>query len=190
MTPDWTGQIPKEHVERYTEFGDWIRACYGAENMLVRRENVSVRAGSSLVISLPGSARAASFDRVWLMEDLRYGQRIAGFTLELQGRDGRWDASRPWLFPCSTLGVCPGGGGGGGPQGEGDSTWQPTVHMASHFQGTSIGHKRIVKLSINASSEQAAPQTGVLALRVNVTAVLQPPAVLRSVAIFGSPLCA
>jgi hypothetical protein len=55
--------------------------------LLVQRGRTAVHAGSSLLIPLPTStaAAAAGFDRLWLMEDLREGQRIGGYTLELQG---------------------------------------------------------------------------------------------------------
>ena len=129
ITPDFSGRLPDAHVQRYTEFGDWTRSCYGVSNMLIQREGVLVSGGDSLVLPLPARAR---FDRLWLMEDLRQGQKINGFTIELQdSRTGSWSLQRPWLFPCSVVGVC--GAGGGGPQGGGDSPWLPTVRKVAVF---------------------------------------------------------
>ena len=73
--------LPAAHVQRYTEFGNWRRGCYGQDNMLVTRTNIPMYSNSfSLVLPLDPSW---NFDRLWLMEDLLYGQRISAFTLEL-----------------------------------------------------------------------------------------------------------
>jgi alpha-L-fucosidase len=85
VTPDFTGSLPAAHVARYTEFGDWIRGCYGQHNILAEKKGVKVqpsRAKSvSIVLPLP---LASSFDRLWIMEDISQGQKIAAFTLEIQ----------------------------------------------------------------------------------------------------------
>ena len=85
VTPDFTGRLPAAHVARYTEFGDWIRGCYGQHNILAEKQGVKVqpsRANSvSIVLPLPS---ASSFDRLWIMEDISQGQKIAEFTLEIQ----------------------------------------------------------------------------------------------------------
>lgn len=104
---------------------------------------------------------------------------MAGFTIEIQTVGGGWGDAQKWLFPCSSVGVCD--GGGGGPQGGGDSPWcdlslfpfhllhvssfsfvirprsffgrnvlktglirLPTVREVAVFNGTAVGHKRIV----------------------------------------------
>jgi hypothetical protein len=36
ITPDWTGRLPEAHVQRYGEFGNWVRSCYGTANMLAQ----------------------------------------------------------------------------------------------------------------------------------------------------------
>ena len=62
-----------------------------------------------------------------------------------------------------------------------------------------MGHKRIVKLSRNATDEEPAPQTGLTALRINISVVGDSSGRssnsnsvvgrLRSVAVFGSAKC-
>lgn len=143
------------------------------------------RAAAAAELQLPPNS---VFDRLWLMEDLRFGQKVGAFTVEIQSSDGAWSTPRPWLFPCSTVGVC--GGGGGGPQGGGDSPWAPTMRSVPVFNGTSVGHKRIIKLASNETNEEPAPVRDAAALRVNFSAVMEPPAMLRSFAVFGSPKCA
>lgn len=251
VTPDFSGSLPAAHVARYAEFGEWRRSCYGLQNMLAERHNITINlqqqhnhdhvhddsatrrqkglpqqqhqqvAGlpggqvghQSIVLPLPPGS---SFDRIWLMEDLSRGQKITAFTLEIQmaapapapalanpnlnattagsigmagEKTGLWGTPQPWLFPCGVVGVC--GGGGGGPQGGGDAPWLPTVRHVAAFNGSAIGHKRIVKLCTNQTTEEAAPVVGAVAVRLNVTRVLgDQTAVLRSFAVFSSRGCA
>ena len=83
VTPDFTGRLPAAHVARYTEFGDWVRRCYGQQNILAEKKGVQVKQAkhASIVLQLPS---ASSFDRLWIMEDISQGQKIAAFTLEIQ----------------------------------------------------------------------------------------------------------
>ena len=125
----------------------------GNGNMLAEQpqhhHGLAVNSGDSVSLALP---QGTSFDRLWLMEDLKRGQRIAGFTVEIQSQSGDWDDTPwSWLFPCSVVGAC--AGGGGGPQGSGDSPWLPTVRRVAVFNGTSVGHKRIIKLARNGTTE-------------------------------------
>lgn len=145
-----------------------------------------VRAGDSVVLQLPPGA---VFDRLWVMEGLEHGQKITGFTVEIQSRSGSWRSSAwPFLFPCASVGLC--GSTGGGPQGGGDRPWQPVVRRVAVFNGTAVGHKRIIKLSANATTETPSPVGHARAVRLNITAVLSPPALLRSFAVFGTKKCA
>ena len=85
VTPDFTGSLPAAHVARYTEFGNWIRECYGKRNMIAEKTGVHVELSKaqsvSVVLQLPSKS---SFDRLWIMEDISHGQKIAAFTLEIQ----------------------------------------------------------------------------------------------------------
>jgi hypothetical protein len=182
--------------------GNWQRGCYGTSNILIQRNDIPIYAmpsaqgidsHSSLSILLPLN-QSWTFDRLWLMEDLRHGQRITFFTVEFL-EDGGIARACPWLFPCATLGVC--GSGGGGPQGGGNAPWAPTVRRVTAFNGTAVGHKRIIKLASNASDEEPAPQTLLSAVRINVSVVTGNTATtdsvvsrLRSIAVFGSNNCA
>ena len=79
---DRTGNIDPTHAARYQEFGDWIRACYGT----------SVAATSGFVnatqfeLEIPGG----TIDRVAVREDLRGGQRVLGYTVEVLTSQSGW----------------------------------------------------------------------------------------------------
>lgn len=87
VTPDFTGSLPAAHVARYTEFGDWIRECYGKRNMIAEKTGVTVELSQgtsksvSVVLQLPSKS---TFDRLWIMEEISHGQKIVAFTLEIQ----------------------------------------------------------------------------------------------------------
>ena len=81
VTPDFTGSLPAAHIARYTEFGNWIRSCYGQPNIIAEKTSVRVHKAASVVLQLPS---ISSFDRLWIMEDISQGQKIAAFTLEIQ----------------------------------------------------------------------------------------------------------
>lgn len=197
LTPDYSGRLPAAHVQRYTELGDWIRSCYGAGNILAELLGVQVQANSSVVLRLNSTSQAITTDRLWLMEELRDGQKISAYTIELLESDDEssggstsadWARPQNWLFPCSTVGTC--AGSGGGPQGGGAAPWLPALRRVAAFNDSSVGHKRVVKLCSNATAETPALQR-IQAVRVNFTAVAgDGAATLRSLAVFGAAGCA
>ena len=80
---DRQGLVDPAHAVRYKEFGDWIRACYGAPVA-----STHPTPGATLVeLSLP--LGTAEVDRVMIQEDITQGQRIRAFVVEyLVG--GQW----------------------------------------------------------------------------------------------------
>jgi alpha-L-fucosidase len=76
---DRHGLVEQTHVERYQQFGDWIRQCYHGEPLAEGR----VVGGTSVVtIPLTGSG---VFDRIMLQEDQQTGQHVRGWTVEWAG---------------------------------------------------------------------------------------------------------
>ena len=74
------GLVDPKHVQRYNEFGDWIRGCYDAP---LHEANVT---GGTLAL---GPFPATSVDRIQLREDQRAGQRVRAYTVEAQV-GGQW----------------------------------------------------------------------------------------------------
>lgn len=77
ITPDTRGLIPDADVERLRELGDAVGRLFG--------QPIGETAGAGEVLELPFAA-AADFDLVVLQEDIRSGERVRGY--ELQVRDG------------------------------------------------------------------------------------------------------
>ena len=76
------GLVDDLHVERYSQFGDWIRACYGTPV----GETRSGAGGSplnrtALTITL---AKPTLIDRTALREDQSQGQRVRAYTIQAQ----------------------------------------------------------------------------------------------------------
>jgi len=99
------GVVDPVHVERYNEFGDWIRSCYdtpvaaststppgGAGAGSAGSAGNAGSAGSSTIaigsqtIQLP---HPTVVDRTVLREDLSRGQRVRGYVIEAEV-DGAW----------------------------------------------------------------------------------------------------
>lgn len=76
-TPDQTGTVPAEHVQRYQEFGDWIRGCYGSAVVEVAKPK-----GSLVELTIPAGA---DVDRVVIMEDQTNGQAIRAYEVSVDG---------------------------------------------------------------------------------------------------------
>ena len=79
---DRTGRVDPAHETRYTEFGSWIRGCYG-EGKAVAEASGS---GGSFTATL---ATATAVDRVVMREDQAVGQRIRSYTVEARV-NGAW----------------------------------------------------------------------------------------------------
>eukprot|EP00755_Sulcionema_specki_P028936 Sspe_Gene.91007::Locus_62490_Transcript_1_2_Confidence_0.667_Length_1554::g.91007::m.91007 len=72
---DYTGNIPDDQRLRLAEFGSWVRKCYGSPT--ARRQGVL--AAGDVVVPLPRTP----IDRIWLREDLRNGEDVTLFSVEL-----------------------------------------------------------------------------------------------------------
>eukprot|EP00164_Ancoracysta_twista_P010303 GFYU01015487.1.p1 GENE.GFYU01015487.1~~GFYU01015487.1.p1 ORF type:complete len:485 (+),score=121.52 GFYU01015487.1:40-1494(+) len=68
-----TGKLAPSHKQRYKEFGDWVRECYG--------HPIKATSGSSSVLTL-SLEQHDSFDRVVVQEDQKDGQVIREYKLE------------------------------------------------------------------------------------------------------------
>lgn len=96
IAPPPSGTVAPAHAALYSEFGAWLRGCYGA--VPVARGSFAPGA-RALSIALPAGAR---FDRVRLTEDVTGGQFVRAYTVESTG------PPRAGAGP-------PGRAGGGGP---------------------------------------------------------------------------
>lgn len=75
-TPDQTGVVPKEHIARYKEFGDFVRGCYGSS---VSEENGYFYSDIGLEVSSD-----YLFDRLVLQEDIeKKGQTVHSFNITI-----------------------------------------------------------------------------------------------------------
>ncbi len=126
-TPDRSGLIPPEDAARSAEFGSWIAARYSTA--------VSDTSGKSAELITQPSAPAL-VDRIMIQEDLRKGQRVRRFALDIMVNDA----------------------------------WQEIA------TGTSIGHKRIIKL----------PPTTIQSARLRILDSVGQPAI-RRFAVFAPP---
>jgi len=83
MLLDWTptpeGTMREDHLQRYQEFGDWLRACYGAPVA-----TVSSPAGSRVTLTIPENAE---IDRIVIEEDQTEGERITTYSVSLDGME-------------------------------------------------------------------------------------------------------
>ena len=194
FAPEYSGLLPSESVARFSEFGDWIRTCYGGKNRVndtaaapppyPQTAVAQVPVGGSLVLSLldsrgGGGGVVAKGLRVVVMEDQTLGQRIANFSLE-----GQWASSYPSSSSSSSSA----------------SSWQMLE------LGQSVGHKRILQLCTGATehgndddgdgisryNSRSCPEGGkLLAVRFTVHAVVGaiPSGALRSLAAYGAAAC-
>ena len=97
FAPMPNGHLAPNFVQRFNEFGGWIRACYGIDaavkgsKLPVGTASAAALGASSVQISLRANA-----DRVVLQENLKNGQRIRKFNVT----DSRGDV----LYNGSSLG--------------------------------------------------------------------------------------
>lgn len=74
-----TGRVDPVHAAAYKQFGDWIRACYGAPVA-----TGALPAGAtSFTLTLPGGTAGTVIDRVRMEEDQSTGQMIYSYTVEV-----------------------------------------------------------------------------------------------------------
>lgn len=81
MLLDWTpmpdGTMHEDHLNRYEEFGDWLRGCYSAP--VVSTKDAS---GGSVKLTIP---QGLQVDRIVLAENLTRGERVQSYTVMLDG---------------------------------------------------------------------------------------------------------
>jgi hypothetical protein len=58
---DRAGRVDPVHAQRYKEFGDWIRSCYGSP--------VARTSGAAYQLTLSFASGNETIDRVWTRED-------------------------------------------------------------------------------------------------------------------------
>jgi hypothetical protein len=88
--PNQTGALRGDHIQRYQEFGDWLRSCYATPIGQVVNQSVDLNAGKSTVtLTLPATDGAVDgghvVDRIVIAEDQTDGERIQGYTVSIQG---------------------------------------------------------------------------------------------------------
>jgi len=71
------GQVDPTHAQRYLEFGNWIKNCYGTPVASTSGN------GTSFTITLN-----ALVDRVVLQENQQYGQRVRNYTVSMMVQEG------------------------------------------------------------------------------------------------------
>lgn len=64
-------------VQRYKEFGDWIRSCYGSDGLIAYTSGN----GTELSVSIP---TGSTIDRIVIQEDQAFGQRIRKYCSFIQ----------------------------------------------------------------------------------------------------------
>ena len=91
MAGPHSGALPSSQTQRFEELGHWINSCYGDDNRAAHTSgNTTAISGGSggssrMVLQLPSVPEGASgispIDRVTIMEDQAYGQRILSWNV-------------------------------------------------------------------------------------------------------------
>ena len=169
ITPNYTGSIPDQYLSRYREFGEWRVTCYHEPFAEINGSDEP-----SIVFKIPIVPDYPPLcDRIWLREDISQGLRITNFTVEVQV-SLEWRAI-PWLVPCSSYSPC-----------SGNKTFGFESVTASVFNGTTVGHKRIIRF---ARSEISALPLNITAVRVNSSYHQGNPATYKSIGLFPAESC-
>jgi hypothetical protein len=159
LSPTQVGDIRADHLERYKEFGSWIRACYAKP--VAQAANASACPGAAgcgggaggggptATLTVPAGV---AVDRAVLMEEQRLGQLIRGYEILTR----------------------PAGAAGAGTAAAG-AAW------AVAATGSSVGHKRIA--FFDKGSVVAGPTGLEVALNVTAVAANASPAQLEAAAV-------
>lgn len=167
MAPDTRGLVPDADMAAYKALGDWVAESFGPTAQL----GAATTLGGPLTVVKLGSKLKRTPKAIVLQEDLKEGQCVQGWSLEL----------------LLAAGASGGGGAGGGAGAAG------TGSVSSHQQqwlplanGTSIGHKHIVMpLDQGLAAKWAGVPSSELRLRVTVTdSRATGPAVIRAVGVY------
>jgi alpha-L-fucosidase len=85
IAPDADGLVPDIAMQLYTEFGAWVKACYGSP----QASEMYPQDGPVVTLEFaPGSI--ASIDRVVVMENQFYGEQVEKYAVSVQTSDGIW----------------------------------------------------------------------------------------------------
>jgi len=84
LTPDDSGLLPKDDVERCRELGAWLKQTFGGKP-LARTSGK----GNELTLKLPAAAAAKATCFVVSQEDIREGERVREYVLERE-TNGTW----------------------------------------------------------------------------------------------------
>ena len=84
VPPDTSGLIPQGYVASVAALGDAITATFGTTASNATASNAASCDGSAVLATVPTLGH--NFDAVLLLEDLRKGQNILGFKLEVQDK--------------------------------------------------------------------------------------------------------
>merc|ERR1711862_948894 len=76
-TPNQEGAMREDHLQRYQEFGDWLRACYDSPVA-----TVATPEGQTATLTIPDGA---DIDRIVIEEDQTEGERITSYAVSLDG---------------------------------------------------------------------------------------------------------
>lgn len=96
---DRDGLVAASHAAQYRKFGDWIKGCYGGppgfnnQYVAATKDNEiagNQTSGKPFTLGLSMGDTSRTVDRVVIMEDLGFGQRIRGFTVEARSPSGAW----------------------------------------------------------------------------------------------------
>jgi len=79
-TPTQDGDMRADHLQRYEEYGDWLRGCYSVPVVSVG----PVKAGQAASLSLP---EGSQFDRLVIKEDLSKGELVRSYSVTLDGTE-------------------------------------------------------------------------------------------------------
>ena len=80
FAPQPNGLLPTNAVQRYKEFGDWIRTCYGKAIASTKGT------GTSFILQLETPVEV---DRIVVQEDQYYGELVRSYTVATLV-DGLW----------------------------------------------------------------------------------------------------
>ncbi len=81
ITPDISGRLPQADVTRLRELGDAIRSIFS--------QPLATTSGSGTCLELMFEEET-TFDHVVIQEDIRHGERVRGYKLEVK-RNGCWE---------------------------------------------------------------------------------------------------
>jgi alpha-L-fucosidase len=77
FAPQPNGLLPEDAMAAYRVFGNWIKTCYG--------QPLATTSGNGTIFTL-SFPNPITIDRVQIMEDLRFGERVRVFSVLADGK--------------------------------------------------------------------------------------------------------